>query len=124
MGHFKKLKAWQHARSLALLSQGAILRLPPSERDALANQWKRACYSVVLNVAEGASRRGSKDFRRHLDIARASLDEIEAILDLVVGLGYFRPEQLAKIEAMRDECAKTIFGLIRKLNAPAGLPGG
>ncbi len=123
MGHFKKLKAWQHARSLAVLSNSAIQRLPLSEKDALANQWRRACYSVVLNVAEGASRRGSKDFRRHLDIARASLDEIEAILDLVIGLGYFRPEQLAKIEAMRDECAKTIFGLIRKLNSPAGLPG-
>jgi four helix bundle protein len=124
MGHFKKLKAWQHARTLTVLSQGAIERLPPSERDALANQWKRACYSVVLNVAEGASRRGSKDFRRHLDIARASLDEIEAILDLVVALGYFRPEELAKVEAMRDECAKTIFGLIRKLAAPAASTGG
>jgi four helix bundle protein len=120
MGHFKKLKAWQHARSLAVLSKVAMQRLPTSERDALGDQWKRACYSVVLNVAEGASRRGSKDFRRHLDIARASLDEIEAILDLVVGLGYFRPEELAKIEAIRDECAKTIFGLIRKLAATPG----
>jgi four helix bundle protein len=126
MGHFKKLKAWQHARTLTLLSRSAIGRLPPSESEALATQWRRACYSVALNVAEGASRRGSRDFRRHLDIARASLDEIEAILDLVVGLGYFRPEELAKIEAIRDECAKTIYGLIRKLAGPpvAAVTGG
>jgi four helix bundle protein len=126
VGHFKKLKAWQHARSLTILSQGAIRRLPAAEQDALAAQWKRACYSVVLNVAEGASRRGSRGFRRHLVIARASLDEIEAILDLVVGLGSFRPEELAKIEAIRDECAKTIFGLIRKVStstAPSGTGG-
>jgi four helix bundle protein len=71
----------------------------------------------VLNVAEGASRRGPKDLRRYLDIARASLDEIEAILDLVVALQYFRPEELAKIEAVRDECAKTVFGLLRKMSA-------
>jgi hypothetical protein len=61
-----------------------------------------------------------------LVIARASLDEIEAILDLVVGLGSFRPEELAKIEAIRDECAKTIFGLIRKVStstAPSGTGG-
>ena len=117
LGHFKQLKAWQHARTLAVLSKPAIERLPVSERDALASQWQRATYSVALNIAEGASRRGAKDFRRHLDIARASLDEIEAILDLVVSLGYFRAEELAKVEAIRDECAKTVFGLIRKLAA-------
>lgn len=115
MGHFKKLKAWQHARALAILSKSAIARLPTSERNGLADQWKRASYSVVLNIAEGASRRGTKDFRRHLGIARASLDELEAILDLAVALEYFRPEELARLEAVRDECAKTVYGLIRKL---------
>ena len=63
MGHFKKLRAWEHARRLAVLSKAAIARLPDYELDGLANQWKRASYSVVLNIAEGASRRGSKDFR-------------------------------------------------------------
>ena len=115
MGHFKKLKAWQHARTLAVLSKSAIARLPESERDGLADQWKRASYSVVLNIAEGASRQGTKEFRRHLTIARASLDEIEAILDLAIALNYFRPEELAKVEATRDECAKTVYGLLRKL---------
>jgi four helix bundle protein len=119
VGHFKKLRAWEHARRLAILSQAAISRLPESEKDGLANQWKRASYSVVLNIAEGASRRGSKDFRRHLDIARASLDEIEAILDLVTALGYMRPEDTKELEDVRDECAKTVFGLLRKLSAPA-----
>jgi four helix bundle protein len=118
MGHFKQLKAWQHARTLAVLSKSAIARLPATERDGLADQWRRASYSVVLNIAEGASRRGSRDFRKHLGIARASLDEIEAILDLAVALNYFRPEELAKLEAIRDECAKTVYGLIRKFAEP------
>ena len=48
MGHFKDLKAWQHARSLAVLSKAAIAQLPESEREGLADQWKRASYSVVL----------------------------------------------------------------------------
>jgi four helix bundle protein len=115
MGHFKDLKAWQYARSLAVLSKAAIERLPESERDGLADQWRRASYSVVLNIAEGASRRGSKEFRRFLDIARASLHEIEAIVDLTLALGYFRPEELAKLQATREECAKTVYGLLRKL---------
>ena len=90
--------------------------MPESEQDGLASQWKRASYSVALNIAEGASRRGTKEFRRFLDIARASLHEIEAILELAVALEYFRPEELAKIQAVREECAKTVYGLLRKLS--------
>src|SRR2546423_2587630 len=85
MGHFKDLKAWQHARSLAVLSRAAIARLPESESAALAEQWRRAAYSVVLNIGGGASRRGTKEFRRFLDIARPAPHEIDAILDLASG---------------------------------------
>ena len=123
MGHFKDLKAWQHARRLAVLSKEAIARLPESERDGLAEQWRRASYSVVLNIAEGASRRGSKEFRKFLDIARASLHEIEAIVDLTLALDYFRLEELAKLQATREECAKTVYGLLRKLSDGPKQPG-
>jgi len=116
MGHFKQLKAWQHAQAVAVLSKAAISRLPAAEANALADQWRRASYSVALNIAEGASRRGTKEFRKHLDIARASLHELEAIMELAVSLEYCRPEELAKLEATVDECAKTVFGLLRKFS--------
>lgn len=115
MGHFKKLKAWEHARALALVSKPLIARLPHTERSGLADQWRRAASSVVLNIAEGASRNGRKEFRKHLGIARASLDEIEAIIDLAVGLDYLRRDDVVKAAAVRDECARTVYGLIRKL---------
>ena len=119
MGDFRDLKAWQHACTLAVLSKTAIARLPIEERFALADQWRRASYSVVLNIAEGASRRAPKEFRRYLDIARSSLHEVEAIIELVVALGYLRPEELAQVRATRDECARTVYGLLRKLpNGP------
>src|SRR2546429_67617 len=100
MGHFKDLKAWQHARSLAVLSKAAIAQLPESEREGLADQWKRASY-----------------------IARGSLHEIEAILDLALALDYFRPDELAKVQATREECAKTVYGLLRKLSDGPKQPG-
>src|SRR5436309_16116300 len=119
MGHFKKLKAWEHARTLAVISKPLIDRLPSTERSGLADQWRRAASSVVLNIAEGASRRGNKEFRKHLGIARASLDEVEAIIDLAVGLDYLRKEEVTKICAVRDECGRTVVGLVRKLGADA-----
>jgi four helix bundle protein len=123
VGHFKDLKAWQHARSLAVLSKAAIARLPDTERYILADQWRRAAYSVPLNIAEGAGRRGVKDFRKHLDIALGSLHEIEAIVDLVLALNYSRPEELSQLQATRDECAKTVYGLLRKLPDGPKQPG-
>ena len=123
MGNFKELKAWQHARNLAVLSKKAIGQLPVSERHALADQWRRAVYSVALNIAEGASRRGVKDFRKHLDIARASLHEIDAIIDLALAMGYFRPEEVGQLVASRAECARTVYGLLRTLPDGPKQPG-
>ena len=115
---FKDLKAYQHARRLAVTSRPLINRLPESERD-LADQWRRASNSIVLNLAEGMSRRGAKEFRRFTDIARGSLVEVEAVLDLVQHLGIFKAGELDEVVEVHDECARTVFGLLRKLSTAA-----
>ena len=115
---FKDLKAYQHARRLCVVSRPLIKRLPQSESD-LADQWRRAGNSIALNLAEGVSRKGSKEFRRFTDMARGSLVELEAVLDLVQHLGYFEPSELDEVNATRDECARTVYGLLRKLSAVA-----
>lgn len=117
MGDFRNLRAWREAVELAVLSRDAIKELPDSERFGLAEQWRRAAYGVALNIAEGASRRGPKEFRRYLDIARSSLHEIESILALVGALGYSTESGLAQVKVTRDNCAKMVYGLLRKMAA-------
>lgn len=117
MGDFRDLRAWREATTLAVLSRDAIAKLPSAERYSLADQWRRATYSVALNIAEGASRRGPREFRRYLDIARASLHEIEAIIALVEALGYASEQQLSSIKTSRDNCAKMVYGLLRSMAA-------
>ncbi len=51
MGDFKKLRVWKEARELVLLSNNAIKKLPSQEKYLLADQWRRAAYSVPLNIA-------------------------------------------------------------------------
>ncbi len=115
MGDFRDLRAWEEAVQLAVLSRDTIGRLQASERFALADQWRRAAYSVALNIAEGASRRGPKEFRRYLDTARSSLHEIESILALVEVLGYLRESELAPVKTTRDNCAKMVYGLLPRI---------
>lgn len=116
MGDFKQLRAWQEARKLAILSRRVIRKLPTEERYALASQWRRAVYSVSLNIAEGASRRGPREFRKYLDTARSSLHEIEAILELVVGLGYLSDFDVAEVRNVRSDCARMVYGLMRAMD--------
>jgi len=117
MGDYRKLRAWQLARDLVVISRPLIERLPPTERYALGDQWRRAAYGVVLNIAEGATHRGKREFRRYLDTARGSLHEIETILDLVVSLGYLGREDVTEIVTTRAACARTVYGLLRKMSS-------
>src|SRR2546426_7737979 len=66
MAHYKTLKAWQHAQRLAIECVKAARAFPDYEQHALADQLRRACYSVPLNIAEGNTRQGSREYRRFL----------------------------------------------------------
>jgi len=115
MGDFRKLVAWQEAKRLTLLSRDAILSLPPLETFALGAQWRRAAYSVPLNIAEGASQSSSRQFRRYLEVAKGSLDELQAVLELVEGLGYVSGKKLSELRDARTHCARLVTALIQSL---------
>ena len=119
MGDFRNLKAWQQAKELASLSAAAIKKLPGYERYALGDQWRRAAYSVVLNLAEGNSRRGPREFRRYLDIARSSLHEIEGIFELIHVLGYLEEGVLRLLQIKRANCARLVYALLRRIDEAA-----
>ncbi len=117
MSDFRNLRAWREAVQLAVVSREVIKKLPDCERFALADQWRRAAYGVSLNIVEGASRRGVKEFRRYLDIALSSLHEIEGIIALVEAMEYVNEADLAAVVKVRDDCAKMVFGLLRAMSS-------
>jgi four helix bundle protein len=116
VGNFRNLEAWRTARELALLSTRASAALPTEQRFALADQWRRAAYSVVLNIAEGAGRRSPKEFCRYLNYALGSLDELEAILDLVGGMERLTEPTIRDLEIKRATCARLVQGLLRAIS--------
>ena len=116
MGDFKKLRVWREARELVALSNSAIKKLPSQEKYLLADQWRRAAYSVPLNIAEGTGRKGPKEFCRFLGIALGSLHELEAVLELVESLEYIPSEEIAVVKAKRADCARMVYGLIQRFS--------
>ena len=119
MAHFRTLKAWQHGQRLAIECSRAARNFPDYEQGALADQLRRACYSVPLNIAEGNTRHGSRECRRYLDTARSSLAEVETIIEMAKELGYVSLAEFGRLEALANETGKTLFGLLRKISDAA-----
>jgi len=116
MAAFRSLRVWQHVQQLAIECGKAAKRFPPDDRGILADQLKRAAFSVPLNIAEGSSRKGSKEFRRFLDIARGSLAEVQTALEIIKEMGYLAEADFERLNSMADETAKILWGLLRKLS--------
>jgi len=112
----QKLKAWQHAQRLAVECVKVARNFPDYEREVLGDQLRRACYSVPLNIAEGSTRRGTREYRRYLDTAWASLAEVQTALEIARDVGYLEPVQFARLEALAVETSKTLYGLLRKIS--------
>jgi four helix bundle protein len=119
VSHYRTLKAWQHGQRLAIECSRAARNFPDYEQDALADQLRRACYSVPLNIAGGNARHGSRECRRYLDTARSSLAEVETIIEMARELEYLSPAEFGRLEALANETGKTLYGLLRKLSDAA-----
>ena len=57
-------------------------KFPVDERFVLTSQLWRALDSIILNIAEGSDRGTDKDFAHFLNLAKTSLNEVVACLDV------------------------------------------
>jgi four helix bundle protein len=58
----KKLNVWKKAVELSILVYEITESFPKSELYGLVNQMRRSVVSIPSNIAEGAPRKGSKEF--------------------------------------------------------------
>ncbi|MDD5416313.1 MAG: four helix bundle protein [Candidatus Daviesbacteria bacterium] len=86
---FKDLEVYQESYELAITVNKLCIKLPIYEKNDLASQLRRASKSAPANVAEGwAKRRFEKEFKKHLDCAIGSANEMEVHLNMAKDLGY------------------------------------
>lgn len=112
MRDYKNIKAYQRADDLAVEVYKATKSFPKEELYGLVSQLRRAAVSVPANIAEGASRQHKKDYLNFLYVARGSLAETEYLLHLSNRLEHLDSSTFDKIYYLKEEAAKTLFGLI------------
>jgi four helix bundle protein len=78
-------------------------------------QIENSAGSVSANIAEGAGRRTTPDYLRHLSIANGSLLELETHLVRAAGFGLLSHRQLAQLVDRCAEVGRMLAGLIRAL---------
>ncbi len=112
---YHKLIVWKKAKEFVSIIYKAAEQFPKAEEFGLKGQLRRASVSVVLNIVEGYRRKSTKEFIRFIDIAQASLTEVEAILEIALDLEYLNDEKYVELENKRSELAFLLNSLIKSL---------
>ena len=89
-----KLDVFALSKQLVLSCYRETISFPSEEKFGMISQIRRAALSVHLNVAEGCSRKSVTERKRFYEIARGSIIEIDAAIDIAVELGYTKMEKL------------------------------
>jgi len=80
---FEEIVAWQKARLLVSKIYQVCDRTPLRRDFGLCDQIRRASVSSMTNIAEGFGRKTDGDFAHFLDVARASVLEVESLINLL-----------------------------------------
>jgi len=89
-----KLDVFQITKNFVLACYKETKSFPSEEKFGITSQIRRAALSVHLNVAEGCSRKSLAERKRFYEIARGSLIEVDAALDIAMDLGYTLKQKL------------------------------
>lgn len=88
----KDLKVWQESMALVENIYQITKSFPSNEQFGLVAQMRRCAISIPSNIAEGAGRKGSKEFVRFLYISMGSLSELETQFEISRRLNYVANE--------------------------------
>jgi four helix bundle protein len=108
---YERLLAWQVAHELALKLFRVTDAWPARERYGITAQLRRAALSAATNIAEGSAKRGSKEFRRFLDIALGSLAEVSYLLRFSRDYGLLTTPAWTSLEEFRTRVGQLTWSL-------------
>jgi four helix bundle protein len=114
---FRELLVWQKGIQLSVLVCRLSKQFPREETYGLSNQMHRAAVSIPSNIAEGAGRLNTREYKQYLGVARGSSFELQTQLTIARELGFGDIEQLREAASACDEIGRMLFGVIQALDA-------
>ena len=119
---FEEINAWQRARDLTrriyqISSEGHFAR-----DYGLRDQMRRACISIMSNIAERHERSGTKEFVQFLSVAKGSVGEVRSQLYIALDQEYIPVATFEQLSGEAMEISRILSGLMKYLRK-AGMKG-
>ena len=111
----RKLDVWKKSMTFIKDIYQVTETFPKHEMYGLVSQMRRAAVSIPSNVAEGAARKGKKEFKQSLNIAQGSISELDTQIELALMLHYISTENYDRLMENLNSISKMLFGLSRSL---------
>lgn len=122
VGSHKNLDVWKKSMDLVTQIYSLTKKFPKEELYGLSSQMRRAAISIPSNIAEGRSKRTTRDYVRFVNIAYGSASELETQLIIARNLGFATEAQLDAVIDELMEIGKMLYGLVisleKKLSSP------
>lgn len=104
----KELDVWKKSMDLVETIYKLTQNFPDVEKFGLTSQMRRAAVSIPSNIAEGAGRKGNKEFIQFLHVAIGSLSELETQFLIAIRLEYIKNDEV--LELQLNEVKKLLLG--------------
>ena len=110
---FQKTEIYQQIMNYIQKIYNITRRFPKEELYGLTNQIRRASISIALNFAEGWGRYNKKEKSQFYKIARASILECLAAVDIAKNLNYVKEPIYHDLLRESEELSKKFNALIK-----------
>ncbi|MBE7548636.1 four helix bundle protein [uncultured Candidatus Kuenenia sp.] len=112
----RKLDVWKKSMEFVRDIYQTTEQFPKTEIYGLISQMRRASISIPSNLAEGAARKGSKEFKQFINIAQGSISELDTQVELARMLNYIEEKAYKDMIEKLNIISKMLFGLSRSLS--------
>ena len=116
MKSVEELDALKLSHEMTLAVYKITKTLPEEEKFGLVSQMRRAAYSVPMNLAEGANRLNTKEYRQFVGIAKGSAGELKYQILLAKDLGYITVDKYKEICTNYERISQMLTGLVKSLS--------
>ncbi len=115
MFDFQQLEVYKKAKAFHLNIQSLLKEQTNLNKISIDQLW-RASFSIPLNIAEGSGRFSKPDRKNFFIIARSSLFETIAILDILKDSEKLSDNIYIEFEIRAEELSKILFAMIKNLS--------
>jgi len=117
MKSHKDLDVWRLAVDLATDVYEVTKSFPKEEQYGMVVQMRRSAISIASNIAEGAARRGNKEFLQFIHIALGSVSELDTQLEIALRVNVTGSEALQRLQAAAVRVNQMLRGLARSIRS-------